>query len=87
MASYKRKRKEKISMIKKKVTEMTQTELKEFIAQAPSIGRRICKKFNIDLSFLEERERVVGCCPECGCNLIYEGGCNICYNCGFSSCQ
>jgi len=71
----------------KYITEMTQGELREFISKAPKIGRQICKKFNIDLSFLEGRGRVSGTCPECGCNLIYEGGCDKCINCGYSSCQ
>lgn len=26
-------------------------------------------------------------CPECGCELVYEGGCNTCKNCGYSKCD
>ncbi|OGP50638.1 MAG: ribonucleoside-diphosphate reductase, adenosylcobalamin-dependent [Deltaproteobacteria bacterium RBG_13_43_22] len=36
---------------------------------------------------VEEDERIMGSCPDCGSQVVHENGCLTCHSCGFSRCS
>jgi ribonucleoside-diphosphate reductase alpha chain len=42
---------------------------------------------NVTQAKIEEDEKIMGSCPDCGGQVVHENGCLTCHSCGFSKCS
>jgi ribonucleoside-diphosphate reductase alpha chain len=56
--------------------------------QVLSCPDAICRVIsNYTLAKIEDDEKVMGSCPDCGGQVVHENGCLTCHSCGFSRCS
>jgi ribonucleoside-diphosphate reductase alpha chain len=56
--------------------------------QVLSCPDAICRVIsNYTLAKIEDDEKIMGSCPDCGGQVVHENGCLTCHSCGFSRCS
>lgn len=63
------------------------------ISMYRELQNEINESFDADKDFKDDKDdkKITNSnapkCPQCGCDIIFEGGCNTCKNCGWSKCD